>query len=238
MNLLATNRLYSVFLVVVQLLSIKAVVNPPFVAETFHDSITRRIVSESVDHPRSGGDYSYYSSHSGTDHSNIHDTQSMGESYHSARYPLIYKKILLEQESSASVVDGAKSSTRIRKSNEQVGLKKITEGTISEQSGHSRDSEVVTKVHFTEPQGFHVSLDVQIEISHHNKNAKSCSCRKIEEKSPTDEIEVRQNKEKCVKTRDVAVVFFLPRGCYADQQEIEVIKVLKSSYQLFVLLFF
>lgn len=230
MNLLATNRLYSVFLVVVQLLSIKAVVNPPFLVETYPYSDARRIASESVDHPRSGGDYSYHSSRSGTDHSNIQDTQSMGENYHSARYPLFYRNILLQHERSAPFVDSAKSSAHIRKSN--AGLKKINEGTISGQSRHSNGLKVITKVQFTEPQGFHVSLDVQIEISHYNKNAKSCSCRSIEDRNTKEiqennENELHQIKESCEKTQDVAVVFFLPRGCYADQQEIEVIKIFK-----------
>ena len=191
------------------------------------------------------------------------------QSYDPRRYPLLYKNILQQEESAKFGIhsgDGYEHTSQLREHLQRLRIEKLKKREQSQSSDSDENSDpiVLADVRFAQPQGLHVNLDIRIRIAQTCDGGYQRSCfrrngiydaegvHRIEE----EQEEVRkgggtsfdksereeENDKKCLRTRNVAVVFFLPRGCYIDQQEIEVrtyiylIPPLSSPLPLFTLL--
>ena len=175
------------------------------------------------------------------------DSEYYGQIYDQARYPLLYKNILQHEESAAFGIHSGKgyehtsnlkqhlNDLRMKKNKskrkmilEQSESQSLSESELNEDE--DEDPLVQTTVTYSEPHGFHVNLDVNIAISQVKTAGQPCLCENYEiipningiQKKKNNIYSQEKNSKKCEKTRNLAVVFFLPRGCYADQQEIEV----------------
>jgi hypothetical protein len=246
-------------------LSIRAVLKPPVPHETHHTSEiygTSKIRGKLVSDGRRNGNVSTYH-HSLSDQT---DSEYHGQVYDQARYPLLYKSILQHEESAAFGIHSGKGfehTSNLKKHLNDLRMKKnkVKRRITSDHSDSHSDSDsrsdshsdpqydeyddplVQTTVTYTEPNGFHVNLDVNIAVTQFKTAEIPCRCENFEisninnnnvnENNNNNEKQKKKNKNmklvyshddsnKCVKTRNLAVVFFLPKGCYADQQEIEV----------------
>ena len=168
--------------------------------------------------------------------------------------------------------DGYQHTSQLREHLQRLQTEKIKKREQSQTSGSDEDSDpiVLADVRFAQPQGLHVNLDIRIRIAQTCDGGYQRSCFRrnniydagdvhpiVEEEEDEDEEEKVNEKvgtsfdkpereeekdKKCLRTRNVAVVFFLPSGCYIDQQEIEVrtyiylIPPLSSPLPLFTLL--
>jgi hypothetical protein len=241
-------------------LSIRAVLKPPVPHETHHTSEiygTSKIRGKLVSDIKRNGNVSTYH-HSLTDQP---DNEYHGQIYDQSRYPLLYRSILQHEESAAFGIHSGKGyehTSNLKKHLNDLRMKKnkIKRRITSEHSGYSGahsdshsdeydDPLVHTTVTYTEPNGFHVNLDVNIAVTRFKTAEIPCRCENAEtsdnnikynndknnnnnnnhekqKKKNMNALYSHESSNKCVKTRNLAVVFFLPKGCYADQQEIEV----------------
>lgn len=223
-------------------LSIRAVLKPPVPSETHHTSEiygTSKIRGKLVSDSKRNGNVSTYQQ-SLTDQP---DSEYHGQIYDQARYPLLYKSILQHEESAAFGIHSGKGyehTSNLKQHLNDLRMKKnkIKRRITSENSEHTDsqydeydDPLVHTTVSYTEPNGFHVNLDVNIAVTQHRTAETPCRCENLKTSNNNNHVKKKkdmnmiynhENSNKCVKTRNLAVVFFLPRGCYADQQEIEV----------------
>ena len=174
------------------------------------------------------------------------------QSYDPRRYPLLYKNILQQEESAKFGIhsgDGYQHTSQLREHLQRLQIEKSKKREQSQTSDSDENSDpiVLADVRFAEPQGLHVNLDIRIRIAQTCDGGYQRSCfrkngiydagdvhpiaeeeeedegEKEKEGSSFDRSEREEEKDKkCLRTRNVAVVFFLPSGCYIDQQEIEV----------------
>ena len=172
------------------------------------------------------------------------------QSYDPRRYPLLYKNILQQEESAKFGIhsgDGYQHTSQLREHLQRLQIEKLKKREQSQTSDSDENSDpiVLTDVRFAQPQGLHVNLDIKIRIAQTCDGGYQRSCfrsngicdggdvhpikeeeegeKEIEEGTSFDKSEREEEKDKkCLRTRNVAVVFFLPSGCYIDQQEIEV----------------
>jgi hypothetical protein len=173
------------------------------------------------------------------EHHDMH--YSHRQNYDSRRFPWLYRNILQQEESAKFGIhsgDGYHHTSQLREHLQRLQVEKLKKKEELQRSDSDENSDltVLTDVSFAQPQGLHVNLEIKLEISQFRDIEKetTCSCQNeknvllgkegkfLEKKiSPHKENE-NENDGKCLKTRNVAVVFFLPSGCYIDQQEIEV----------------
>ena len=187
--------------------------------------------------PRSKGHSNGNKNLSRSDQFDMH--HSYRQSYDSRRYPLLYKNILQQEESAKFGIhsgDGYQHTSQLREHLQrlQVEKRRRKEQSQTTDSDENSDPTVLTDVSFAQPQGLHVNLEIKIEISQVRDavNQRPCSCRNDRDSNvilgkggslvEKTKSYYNENDEKFIKTRNVAVVFFLPSGCYIDQQEIEV----------------
>lgn len=171
------------------------------------------------------------------EHHDMH--YSHRQNYDSRRFPWLYRNILQQEESAKFGIhsgDGYHHTSQLREHLQRLQVEKLKKKEELQRSDSDENSDltVLTDVSFAQPQGLHVNLEIKIEISQFRDKDKetSCSCKnekngllgkegRLLEKEKSSHKE-NENDGRCLKTRNVAVVFFLPSGCYIDQQEIEV----------------
>ena len=173
------------------------------------------------------------------EHHDMH--YSHRQNYDSRRFPWLYRNILQQEESAKFGIhsgDGYHHTSQLREHLQRLQVEKLKKKEELQRSDSVENSDltVLTDVSFAQPQGLHVNLEIKVEISQLRDIEKeaTCSCQNeknvllgkegkfLEKKISSQKENENENDGKCLKTRNVAVVFFLPSGCYIDQQEIEV----------------
>lgn len=228
MTILFNRWVSSIFLVgciiCLLLISIKAVLKPPSPYEANHESDSHGIPKGQfnfiADDEHNKSSIDHFMADTEISNGDLHS-----EKYNPMRYPLLYRDMLQQAENGKVSTDSLEGNTHVQPHLKQSTMKTVSDSIENGRSDGDLSSTVRTKVSHTQPQGLHVNMEVQIQISDFRQASSLCHNSmdyKDDDKLKQTDGKDGESHNNYVGTRNVAVVFFLPRGCYADQQEIEV----------------